>query len=50
MISRATSSARSFEPMKPAIAVTTMMNGNIAINTDSAMWLAIAQPSSALKR
>jgi hypothetical protein len=45
---RAASSASSFEPKKkPASAVTTIRNGNIAINVDSAIWLAIAQPSSA---
>ena len=49
-MSRATSSARLVEPMKPAIAVTTIRNGNIAIKIDSEMWLAIAQPSSRLKR
>jgi hypothetical protein len=38
------------EPMKPAIAVTRIRNGNIDIRVDSAMWLAIAQPSSAAKR
>ena len=31
-------------------AVTTIRNGNTAIKIDSAMWLAIAQPSSRLKR
>ena len=46
----ATSLARLLEPMKPAMPVTTMRNGNIAIKTESAMWLAIAQPSSLLKR
>ena len=50
MMMRATSAARFSEPMKPAIAVTRIRNGNIDISTDSAMWLAIAQPSSALKR
>src|SRR5579863_10547703 len=49
-IRRATSSARLREPMKPAMAVTRIRNGNIAIRSDSAIWLAIAQPSSALKR
>ena len=42
-IRRATSLARFFEPMKPASAVARIKNGNIAISTDSAMWLAIAQ-------
>ena len=32
----------------PASAVSTRKNGNIAIRVDKAMWLAIAQPSSAL--
>jgi hypothetical protein len=32
----------------PASAVTTMRKGNTAIKTDSAIWLAIAQPSSRL--
>ena len=32
---------------KPASDVSTIRNGNSAINADSAMWLAIAQPSSA---
>jgi hypothetical protein len=36
--------------MNPAIAVTRIRNGNIAIKSDSAIWLAIAQPSSAWKR
>jgi hypothetical protein len=36
--------------MKAASAVTRIKNGNIDISTDSAIWLAIAQPSSALKR
>jgi len=49
-MSRATSSARLEEPTKPAIAVTTMRNGNTASSTESEMWLAIAQPSSRLKR
>ena len=31
----------------PASEVTAIRNGNSAINADSAMWLAIAQPSSA---
>src|SRR5580698_9595211 len=34
----------------PASAVTTIKNGNIAIRIDSEMWLAMAQPSSRLKR
>ena len=47
---RAASSARSFEPKKKAAsAVTTIMNGNSAISVDSAIWLAMAQPSSARK-
>jgi hypothetical protein len=47
---RAASSASSFEPKKnPASAVTTIRNGNSAISVDSAIWLAIAQPSSARK-
>ena len=47
---RAASSASSLEPKKkPASAVTTIRNGNSAIKVDSAMWLAIAQPSSARK-
>ena len=50
MIIRPTSLARSSEPTKPARAVTRIRNGNIDISTESAMWLAIAQPSSALKR
>jgi hypothetical protein len=37
------------EPKKPASDVSTIRNGNIAIRVDSAMWLAIAQPSSARK-
>ncbi len=48
--SLAASSARSREPKKkPASAVTTIRNGNSAISVDSAMWLAMAQPSSAMK-
>src|SRR5665213_1806811 len=44
----AASSASSFEPKKkPASAVTTIRNGNNAIRVDSAIWLAIAHPSSA---
>ena len=40
-----------FDPKKnPASAVTTIRNGNSAISPDSAIWLAIAQPSSATKR
>ncbi len=47
---RAASSASSFEPKKkPASAVTTIKNGNSAISVDSAIWLAMAQPSSARK-
>ena len=47
----AASSASSFEPKKnPASAVTTIRNGNRAISADNAIWLAIAQPSSAMKR
>jgi hypothetical protein len=49
-MSLATSSARSLEPKKPASDVSTMKNGNIAIRAESAMWLAMAQPSSARKR
>ena len=48
-ISFATSSARSLEPKTPASEVSTMKNGNIAISAERAMWLAIAQPSSARK-
>src|SRR5215470_9256752 len=44
---RAASSARPLEPKMPAIAVNTRKNGNIDISADSAIWLAIAQPSSA---
>ena len=40
-------SASSFDPKKPASEVSTIRNGNSAIKVDSAMWLAIAQPSSA---
>jgi hypothetical protein len=40
-------SASSLEPKKPASEVSTIRNGNSAIKVDSAMWLAIAQPSSA---
>ena len=44
--SLATSSASSLEPRNEAAsAVTRMMNGNSAIRVDSAMWLAVAQPS-----
>ena len=44
----ATSSASCVEPnRKPASAVTRMRKGNSAISADKAMWLAIAQPSSA---
>src|SRR5579885_2559766 len=47
---RAASSANSLEPKKtPASAVTTMRKGNIAINVERAIWLAMAQPSSAIK-
>src|SRR5664279_1758836 len=47
---RPASSASSLEPRKkPASAVTTIKNGNSAIKVDSAIWLAIAQPSSARK-
>ena len=47
----ATSLASSLVPKKePASAVTRIRNGNSDISADSAMWLAIAQPSSALKR
>jgi len=47
---RAASSASCLEAeKKPASAVTTIKNGNIAISEDSAIWLAIAQPSSARK-
>ena len=46
-ISPAAWSASSFEPKKPASDVSTIRNGNSAISVDSAMWLAIAQPSSA---
>ena len=38
------------EPMNAAMAVTTMRNGNTDIRIDKAIWLAIAQPSSRLKR
>jgi len=41
---RAASSARSLEPMNPAIAVIKIRNGNSDISVDSAIWLAIAQP------
>src|SRR5262249_30979744 len=48
---RAASSASSLEPKKnPASAVTTIRNGKSAISVDRAIWLAIAQPSSAMKR
>src|ERR1700761_1808535 len=47
---RPASSASSLEPKKkPASAVTTIRKGNSAISVDSAMWLAMAQPSSARK-
>ena len=46
-ISSAAWSARSLEPKKPASEVITIKNGNSAISVDSAIWLAIAQPSSA---
>jgi hypothetical protein len=36
--------------MKPASAVTRIKNGNMPMSVESAIWLAIAQPSSALKR
>jgi hypothetical protein len=39
-------SATSFDPAKPASAVSTIRNGNTASSVDSAMWLASAQPSS----
>ena len=42
-------SASSLEPKKPASAVSTIRNGNSAISVDSAIWLAMAQPSSARK-
>ena len=43
-----TSSASCVEPnRKPASAVTRIRNGNSDISADSAIWLAIAQPSSA---
>ena len=42
-------SANSCEPKKPASEVSTIRNGNNAISVDSAIWLAIAQPSSARK-
>ncbi len=49
--SLATSSASSLEPRNEAAsAVTTMMNGNSAIKMDSAIWLAVAQPSLARKQ
>jgi hypothetical protein len=35
---------------EPPSAVTRIRNGNSAISADSAMWLAVAQPSLALKR
>jgi hypothetical protein len=39
------------EPSNDAASdVTTIRNGNSAIRAESAMWLAIAQPSSARKR
>src|SRR5262245_4294962 len=44
---RAASSARLSEPMMPVIAVTTRKNGNIDISAESAIWLAIDQPSAA---
>ncbi len=47
---RTLSSARFFEPNRPAMAVSTSRNGNIAISVESAIWLAIAQPSSLRKR
>ena len=40
-------SASSRDPKNPASDVSTIRNGNSAIKVDSAMWLAIAQPSSA---
>ena len=37
-------------PRKRASDPRTIRNGNSAIRAESAMWLAVAQPSSALKR
>src|SRR3954469_13397181 len=49
--SLATSSASSLEPRNEAASeVTTIRNGNNAISADSAIWLAIAHPSSARNR
>ncbi len=45
----ATSSARLRKSKSSANDVSTMKNGNIAMRTDNAMWLAIAQASSSLK-
>ena len=48
--SRATSSASSVEPKNDAASdVTRIRNGNSASRIDSAIWLAIAQPSAELK-
>jgi hypothetical protein len=38
------------EPKTPASEVSRMKKGNMAMIAESAMWLAIAQPSSARKR
>ena len=46
----ATSLASSMVPKYGASAATRIRNGNSDISAESAMWLAIAQPSSALKR
>src|SRR5436305_939057 len=48
-ISRVASLARSEVPRKPASAVMKMKNGNIEVSIDSAIWLAIGQPSSIRK-
>ena len=48
--SRATSSASSLEPKNEAASdVTRIRNGNSASKVDSAIWLAIAQPSAAVE-
>src|SRR5215467_1488695 len=46
----ATWSDSSLVPKKPAKAATTIRNGNNDISVESAMWLAIAHPSSTRKR
>jgi hypothetical protein len=43
------SSASSFEPRKPASAVTKIKKGNSEVRIVNAIWLARAQPSSPLK-